>query len=60
MQVRDDYVERIAKRIMEISRQPQLFEDFGIKLAVPLASEVKIGAWGVGVSPKEWLCSVTI
>jgi DNA polymerase-1 len=54
MQVRDDYVERVANRVMEISRGPQLFEDFDIKLTVPLSGEVKIGAWGVGVPLKEW------
>lgn len=54
MEVRDDYVERVYKRVLEIMSGPQLLEDMNITLRVPIEAEAKIGAWGAGVSIEEW------
>jgi DNA polymerase-1 len=54
MEVREDHVEQVVHRIEEIMRRPDLFDDFGIKLTVPIEGETKIGPWGSGVSFKRW------
>jgi len=56
-EVRNDYVERVARRITEVMRQPRLFKDFDINLRVPLEGDVKIGPWGAGVSLSRWKAS---
>jgi uracil-DNA glycosylase family 4 len=54
-EVRDDHVEACARRVLEITRRPALFDVLGIHLDVPLEGEVKIGPWGSGVSLDKWL-----
>jgi DNA polymerase I-like protein with 3'-5' exonuclease and polymerase domains len=54
MEVRNDYVEKVVKRVEEIMRQPSLFEDFEIDLTVPIEGETKIGPWGSGKSLEKW------
>jgi uracil-DNA glycosylase family 4 len=54
MEVRNDWVERVATRVQEIMRRPDLFDTFDIQLTVPIEGEVKIGPWGSGVSLKKW------
>lgn len=55
MEVREDYVERVYKRVLEIMRRPALFDDFEIDLEVPIEAEAKIGPWAGGVSLEKWL-----
>lgn len=57
MEVREDYVEKVAKRLEQIMRGPELFEIFNIDLTVPIEGEVKLGAWGSGVSLEKWKCN---
>jgi uracil-DNA glycosylase family 4 len=46
--VRDDYKERVAKRMLEIMTGPDLLKEFGIEIPVPILGEVKIGPWSEG------------
>lgn len=55
VEVRDDWVERVYNRLLEIMANPKLFEDFDIELGVPLLAEAKIGPWAAGMSLDEWL-----
>lgn len=55
MEVRDDWVERVFKRTLEIMSRPDLFDDFEIELEVPIEAEAKIGPWAAGVSLEKWL-----
>lgn len=52
--VRDDYVPRVYKRLLEIMSGPEMFDDFDIELAVPIEAEAKIGPWSSGISLEEW------
>lgn len=54
MRVRDDYVEEVTERLLEVMKRPPMFDDFGIKLAVPILGEAKIGPWGAGVDFHKW------
>jgi uracil-DNA glycosylase family 4 len=54
VEVREDYVERVATALEEIMRAPALFDAFGIRLTVPIEGEIKIGPWGSGVSLSKW------
>ena len=54
-EVRNDWVERVTIRTLEIMSQPKLLKDFEIELSVPIEAEAKVGAWGAGVSLKKWL-----
>jgi DNA polymerase I-like protein with 3'-5' exonuclease and polymerase domains len=54
IEVRLDYLERVAHRIEEIMRRPQLFDLFKIDLTVPIGGECKVGPWGSGVSMEKW------
>jgi len=54
MEVRKDYVVRVAQRVTEIMQRPDLFDAFQINLTVPIEGEVKIGPWGSGISLKKW------
>lgn len=52
--VRTKDVQRVCARYQEIMRWPKLLDKFKVKFKVPLEGEVKIGAWGRGVSPAKW------
>lgn len=55
MEVRNDWVERVYKRTLEIMSRPELFDVFDIELRVPIEAEAKIGPWAAGKSLKKWL-----
>jgi DNA polymerase-1 len=55
MEVRNDWVERVYKRTLEIMQRPALFDDFDIELEVPIMAEAKIGPWADGISLEKWL-----
>jgi DNA polymerase-1 len=55
VEVRNDYVERVYKRILEIMSRPALFDDFEIDLKVPVEAEAKIGPWAAGTHLDKWL-----
>src|SRR3546814_18305825 len=43
VEVREDKVEYVYNRILEIMSQPELLQDFDIHLNVPIEAEAKIG-----------------
>lgn len=53
--VRNDHVERVYNRLLEIMSGPALFDEFEIELKVPIEAEAKIGPWSKGISLKEWM-----
>lgn len=55
LEVRNDHVEEVYKRGLEIMSQPELLEDFEIEMSVPIEAEAKLGAWGAGKGLKKWL-----
>lgn len=52
--VRNDYVERVMIRLLEIMKRPELMDVLEIHLSVPVEAEGKIGPWGAGLSLKKW------
>ena len=58
LMVRNDYVEEVFNRLLEIMSWPQLMDDFDITLTVPIVAEGSIGAWGNGVSLERWKSDV--
>jgi DNA polymerase-1 len=52
---RIDHAERIARRTMEVMKRPSLMDKFDIQMRVPIEADVKIGAWGAGISLDKWL-----
>lgn len=54
MEVREEYVERVYKRTLEIMSRPALFDDFEIDMTVPIVAEAKIGPWAGGMSLEKW------
>lgn len=55
MEVRNDHVERVFKRCLEIMSHPELLDKFEIELGVPIEAEGKLGPWGAGKSLEQWL-----
>ena len=53
-EVRDDWAARVSLRAQEIMRHPSLLDALSIHLTVPIEGEVKLGAWGTGVSLAKW------
>lgn len=54
MEVREDLVEEVYNRILEIMANPKLFEDFNIQLSVDIEAEASIGPWGSSVSLSDY------
>lgn len=52
---RIDHAEKISRRTMKVMKRPNLMDKFDIDLRVPIEADVKIGAWGAGVSLDKWL-----
>lgn len=55
MLVRNDKVEEVYNRGLEIMSHPDLLDKFEIELGVPIEAEAKIGAWGAGKELDKWL-----
>lgn len=55
VEVREDKVEYVYNRILEIMSHPDLLDKFEIELNVPIEAEAKIGAWSKGKGIKKWL-----
>src|SRR5690606_19881442 len=55
LRVRNDYVEEVHNRLLEIMRRPKLMDEFGIDIFVPIEGEGKVGPWGAGVPLDKWL-----
>ncbi len=57
MWVRNDKVEEVYKRGLEIMAGPSLLTDFEITLNVPIEAEAKIGPWSEGKGINRWLAA---
>lgn len=55
IEVRNDMVEHVYNRGLEIMSKPDLLTDFEIDLSVPIEADAKIGAWSTGKGLKKWL-----
>ena len=53
--VRDDMVETVYNRMMEIMRWPDLMDEFDIKMSVPIEADGECGPWGKGKPLAKWL-----
>ena len=54
LRVKNEKVEEVYTRLLEIMSSPSLLDDFGIELSVPIEADGSIGPWGAGVSLKKW------
>lgn len=52
--VKNEHVERVTSRLLEIMSHPDLLDVFGIELGVPVLAEAKVGAWGIGEDFHKW------
>lgn len=55
LRVRNDYVEKVTRRLLKIMEWPELLDVFDITLRVPIEAEAKVGPWGEGVSLEKWI-----
>ena len=54
LRVRKSHVKEVYYRLLEIMRRPNLMDDFGITLSVPIEADGEIGPWGQGVAIDKW------
>lgn len=54
MLVRKDKLKIVVPRVKKIMSHPELMDEFGIKLSVPIEAEESIGPWGLGKSAKDY------
>lgn len=52
--VRNDYVEEVYHRMLEIMRWPKLMDEFDIEMTVPIEADGEVGPWGKGKSLEKW------
>lgn len=55
MMIREDMVQHVWDRGLEIMSHPELLDDFEIELGVPIEAEAKVGPWGAGKDIVKWL-----
>lgn len=54
IRVKNEMVEEVYTRLLEIMAKPRLLETFHIELDVPVEADGSIGPWGAGVSLEKW------
>lgn len=54
LRVKNEHVETVYLRLLEIMRGPSLLETLGIRLEVPVEADGSIGPWGAGVPLEKW------
>jgi uracil-DNA glycosylase family 4 len=57
IRVRENAVAVVVQRALEIMQNPEMLDDFQIKLRVPICGDAKLGPWGEGINPDQWLNS---
>lgn len=55
MWVKNEHVETVTSRLLEIMTHPELLDVFGIDIGVPIMAESKVGPWGIGIGFHKWL-----
>jgi DNA polymerase I-like protein with 3'-5' exonuclease and polymerase domains len=54
IEVRNDYLVEVTKKMLEIMEGPALLKKLNIHLKVGIEGEAKVGPWSKGVSIKKW------
>jgi DNA polymerase-1 len=54
VRVKNEHMNEVGKRLLEIMTGPKLFKTLNIKLSVPILAEAKVGDWGVGKDFHKW------
>ena len=54
VRVKDEYLEQVGLRLLEIMTGPELFKTLDIQLSVPILAEAKVGDWGIGIDFHKW------
>lgn len=54
---KQEYVEEVVSRYIEIMKHPQLLDELQIRVRVPMEGEAAIGPWSQGVSLEEYLAA---
>ena len=54
---REDCVEEVGKRYLEIMKRPEILDTLQIKIRVPVEGEVSVGAWSKGIELEEYLAA---
>ena len=54
MRVRKMALHNVVPRVLQIMSHPELLDEMGIQIKVPLEAEAKIGPWGKGISPEKY------
>lgn len=54
LRVKNEKVEEVYTRLLEIMQGPKLMKKFGIELSVPVCADGSIGPWGAGVTLDKW------
>lgn len=52
--VKNEKVEQIASRLLQIMSRPKAFDLFEIDMDVPITADAKIGPWSIGMPFKKW------
>src|SRR5690606_12166693 len=52
---KEEHVEEVVNRLLEIMRHPRLLDELEIDITVPIESEAKVGPWGAGVNLDKYL-----
>jgi DNA polymerase-1 len=53
--VRDDMLEEVYHRMLEIMQWPELMDEFDIEMTVPIEADGEVGPWGKGVPIEKWM-----
>lgn len=54
---KEEHVEEVVTRFLEIMRRPAIMDDLDIRIRVPIEGEAAIGPWSQGVELEEWLAA---
>lgn len=52
--VRNDMLEEVYHRMLEIMRWPALMDEFEIEMSVPIEADGEVGPWGKGMTLERW------
>ena len=54
---KEEHVEEVVTRFLEIMRRPAIMDDLDIRIRVPIEGEAAIGPWSQGVELEEYLAA---
>lgn len=52
--VRNDMVDEVYHRMLEIMKWPELMDEFEIEMSVPIEADGEVGPWGKGMTLERW------